>query len=131
MPVQYLSTYSPVALIAMHTALLSVIDSDSNPGSVTIHDDTDTLLAEIPLAYPGGSIDPVTGILSINMNGSEESAPGEGTPNYGTLRNGLGEAIHSLPCQLGNEAVAGKCVINTEYIEIGGKVDLVSWIIGE
>lgn len=130
MAAPYLSTYSPAALIAVHTALLGVIDGDALPGKVTIHDSADVLLAEIPLADPGGSVHQTTGVLSLTPNGREDSAPATGTASYGTIRNGAGTAIHSLPCQAGTAAVAGKCVISSLSIQTGGALELVSWTIG-
>jgi hypothetical protein len=130
MAAPYLSTYSPAALIAAHTALLGVIDGDTNPGKVTIHNTADVLLAEIPLADPGGSVNQTTGALSLTPDGREDDAPAAGTPSYGTVRNGAGTAIHSLPCQQGTEAVPGKCVLNTMSIQAGDAVELISWIIG-
>lgn len=130
MAAPYLSTYSPAAMIAVHTALLGVIDGDALPGKVTMHDSDDVLLAEIPLDDPGGSVDQDTGVFSLTPDGREDSAPATGTPSYGTLRDGAGTAIHSLPCMVGTEAVLGYCVISSMSIQAGGVVELVSWTIG-
>lgn len=129
MPAQYLNDWSPAFLIVSHEALVTLIDAHAtNAGSITLHDADDVLLATIPLTKPCGTVNQTTGVLTITTNGREESATA-GTASYATLRDGAGAAHHSLPCEAGTVAVAGKVVLNTLTITAGSPVELDSVVI--
>lgn len=130
MAAEYLTTWSPAAIIAAHTALLGLLDSDTNPAYVTVHDSTDTLLATITLQDPCGTVNPTTGALTLHPDGREESAPASGDASYITVRDGAGSAHRSLPCQVGTSGVVGKCVLNSVAILAGTPVELVSVVVG-
>ena len=129
MPAPFLNEWSGPSIAAGHTGLLGHIDGEAGNGSITIHDAVDVLLATIPLARPGGSVDGVTGALTISPNGREEDAPAAGSASYATLKNSSGVALRSLPCAQGVAPVAGQCILNTVEIELGGRVEVVSMVI--
>ncbi|WP_295440937.1 hypothetical protein [uncultured Thiodictyon sp.] len=130
MAAPYLNDWSPDAKGAANAALRAAVDAETDPSYISIHSSSDTLLAEIPLARPIGSVDSGTGIWSLSPDGREEEAPANGTAAYATIRDGAGMGHHSLPCEAGSSPVAGKCVLNTLAIAAGKPVELVSWTVG-
>lgn len=129
MPAQYLDDWSPAFLVASHEALVTLIDAHAtDPGSITIHDAADVLLATIPLTKPCGTVNQTTGALTLTTDGREENATA-GTASYASLRDGAGAVYHSLPCEAGVEPVAGKVVLNTLAITAGAPVEIDSVVI--
>jgi hypothetical protein len=130
MPAQFLDVWSPASISAAHQGLLDFLDGESGAGSVTIHRSDDALLATIPLQSPGGSVNGANGQVTLLPDGREENAPAAGDANYATLRNSSGTAMRSMECVQGVSPVLNKCVLNTTTIELGGRVELVSAVIG-
>lgn len=130
MPAPSNATYSVAAQIAAHTAFRDLLDAGGLAGAVQIKDDDDVLLAEIPLTYPCGTVDALTGQLTITPAGRDESADASGTAAYGEFCDSTGAVYLSLPAQAGSSAVLGKLVINTLSIVAGGPVEVLSATVG-
>ena len=129
MSAQYLGSWSPSARISAHTALVALLDSDTNAAYITIHTSDDTLLATIPLGDPCGAVDAVTGVLTLTPVGREEGAPNNGVASYASLRDGS-DAVHSsLECVEGISAVTNRCVLNSLTVVSGSPLELVSWTV--
>jgi hypothetical protein len=126
MSADYLNTWSPAAIVAAHTSLLALIDGAETAGTVTLHDSSDVLLATVPLTTPAGWVNSITGALTLTPDGRDESADASGVAFYATLRDGDGEPLRSLTCQVGSFAIPGLCVMNTVNILAGGPVELIS-----
>lgn len=130
MAAEHLTTWSPAAVIAAHTALLTLLDTGTGDASITVHATDDTLLATFVLSDPAGSVDGTTGALTLSVATQEDSAPAAGTADYASIRDADGTVHRSLPCAEGTEAVADTCVLNTLNIIAGGPVELLSAVIG-
>ena len=130
MAVPTVATYSAAALVAAHTAFKNLIDAGTGAGSIKIRDAADVLLAQIPLTYPCGTVNPTTGQLTITMAGRDESADATGTAAYGEFCDSAGLVHLSLPAQAGSAAVSGKVVINSLSIVAGGPVEVLSATVG-
>jgi hypothetical protein len=126
MAAQYLTAWNPDAIEAAHTALVGLLDADTNPAKVTIHDSSDTLLATITLTDPSGTVNASTGALTLTQ---EESAVAveAGTASYASLRDGADVVYRSYPCSAGTSSVANTCVINDLSILLDQKVDILSF----
>lgn len=126
-------SYSVAALVAAHTAIRDLLDSDASlPGKLDIYDDsvTPVLLGTITLTDPCGSINGTTGQLTLAQGAREESAPAGGTAAFGVFKAGDGSEVLTLDCQAGTEPVSGALVLNTLTIVLGGPIELVSATIG-
>ena len=130
MPAPSNATYSVAAQIAAHTAFRDLLDAGGLAGAVQIKDDDDVLLAEIPLTYPCGTVNALTGQLTITPDGRDEEADASGTAAYGEFCDSDGVVHLSLPAQAGSSAVVGKLVINTLSIVAGGPVEVLSATVG-
>ena len=131
MPAENLDTWSLAVKIATRAALRDLLDAhETDPATITIHDASDVLLATIELGKPCAVINEGTGQMTFTQAAREEEAPAGGTPSYASIRDGAGAAHRSLPCEVGSEPVAGKCVLNTGTIVAGGPVEIVSATIG-
>lgn len=126
MPAQYLTAWSPPAIIAAHTALVTVLSGGASTPKMTIHDSSDVLLATITLSDPVGTVNGSTGVLTITQAVRENSAPANGVASYASLRDGDNFVHRSVPCQQGTSPVAGYCVLNSLSIIAGSPVELVS-----
>lgn len=126
MAASYLTAWNPTCIVAAHEALLDVIIAGTGDPALTIHDENDVLLAEIPLASTGGTVNGTTGELTLTANGREESAPATGAAEYATLRDGDGNALRSVECQQGTTPVSNACVLSALGITSGDPVELVS-----
>jgi hypothetical protein len=127
MAAPYLDTWNPLAKVSAHTALLTTLAS----GSVNIYDSADTLLGSVALDDPVGTVDSETGALTLVPAADGEWAE-SGTAAYATLYDGdtpTANAMQSLSCQAGTEAVTGKCVLSTLTTVSGKPFALVSWVV--
>jgi hypothetical protein len=130
MPAPSGPTYSLAVRIDAHTALRDRIDSGSGAGFVRIRTNTDTLLAQIPLTDPCGTVNGTTGILTLTTSGRDESADATGTAAYGEICDSTGAVHLALPAIVGSTAIPGFLVLNTVTIGAGGPVELLTILIG-
>lgn len=131
MAVPSVATYSVAAKVEAHTSFRNLIDSGSSAGFIRIRSATDTLLAQIPLADPCGTVNNSTGQLTFTTtNATDSSADATGTAAYAEICDSDGDVHLALPAQAGTVAVSGKVVLNTTSIVAGGAVSLVSCTIG-
>lgn len=121
--------YSAAAVIAANTAFLDLLDAESGNATIKIRDASDVLLATIPLDDPAGAVDAETGELTLDIDGSDDSADADGTAAYGEICDGAGAVHCALPCQEGTVAVSGKLVLQTLSIVQGGTVVMYSAVI--
>ena len=127
-PAQY--TYATATIVAAHTAVLDDIDSGSGAGKIRLRDDSDVLLAEIPLTDPAGSVNGGTGQLTLTASGPDTSADADGTCTYAEITDSDNNVVVSLPASQGSSAVSGEIVISNTSIVTGAEVSLVSAVIG-
>lgn len=129
MPTPDQATYSIAALVAAHTALRDVIDSGGDAGTIRIRSAADVLLAQVPLGYPCGTVDPVTGRLTLSVAGST-SAVVSGTAAYGQVCDSSGGVHLALPAEIGAVPQPGKLVMNTLTLLAGAPVAVFSATVG-
>lgn len=130
-PAQY--TYSPAALAAAHAAFRDLLDAHATlPASLRIRDGADTLLGEIPLAKPSGTVNAGSGqfIADIDPTPRDEGTVAGGTAAYGELCDGAGVVHLALPCEAGTAPVSGKLVLQTLTVVAGAPIELVSLRVG-
>jgi len=126
-PAQY--TYSAQALIDAQQSFLDLIDGGVSAGKIRLRDDSDVLLAEIPLTDPAGTIDGA-GQLTITASGPDTSADNTGTCTYGEICDSANTVLCSIPAQQGASGVSGYVVISSVAIVAGAEVSLLSCTIG-
>lgn len=130
MPAPSNATYSVAAQIAAHTAFRDLLDAGGLAGAVQIKDDDDVLLAEIPLTYPCGTVDALTGQLTITPDGRDEEADASGTAAYAEFCDSDGVVHLSLPARQGSDSRPAYITLNTLMLIEGGPVELVSVTVG-
>lgn len=130
MPAPTVATYSLDTLIAAHTALKTVLDSGGSAGSIKIRSAADVLLAQVPLAYPCGTVSGTTGQLTLAIAGPDTSADAGGTAAYAEVCTSSGAVKLALPTQAGTVAVPGYLVLSTLTVVASGPVEVVSAVIG-
>lgn len=118
--------YAAAAIVAANTAFLDLLDAEAGNATIKIRDASDVLLATIPLDDPAGAVDAGTGELTLDIDGSDDSADANGTAAYGEICDGAGAVLCALPCQAGSAPVSGKLVLQTLTIVAGGTVVLYS-----
>lgn len=128
MAVPSVATYSAAALIAAHTSFRDLIDSGSAAGFVRIRDSADTLLSQVPLNDPCGSVHGTTGQLTFSFSGSGTAS--SGTAAYGEFCSSDGAVHLALPCEAGTSAVSGKLVLNSLTLVAGVAVEVISATVG-
>lgn len=126
-PVSY--TYSTQALIDAQTSFLDLVDAGVSNGTIKLRDESDTLLAEIPLTDPCGTVDGA-GVLTITASGPDTSADATGICSYGEICDSTGSVCLSIPAEEGVAAVSGALVISNTSIVVAASVSLVSCTIG-
>lgn len=130
MPAPSTYEYSAAALVAAHTSFRDLIDSGTGAGSIKVRDNSDVLLATIPLSDPCGSVNGTTGQLTFSIAARDESADATGTAAYAQFCDSDGDVHLALPAQAGTSAVSGKIVLNTLSIVAGGPVEVLSAVVG-
>ena len=128
MPAPASYTYSAEALIAAQTSFLNLVDTGT-AGKIRLRDESDTLLAEIPLTQPCGTVDGA-GQLTITASGPDTSADATGVCSYGEICESDNTVQLSLPAEAGTSPVSGKIVVSTLSIVAGAEVSLTSCTIG-
>ena len=121
--------YSAAALVAAHTALLTLIDTGSGAGTIKIRTSADALLATITLTDPAGTVNGTTGQLTLTA-ASTPNASATGTASYGQVCDVAGNVVLALLAEAGSSPVSGKIVINTLSFVSGTPVELLSATIG-
>lgn len=129
MPAPATYTYSAQSLIDAQTAFRDLVDAGSSNGTIKLRDESDTLLAEIPLDDPSGTIDGA-GQLTITASGPDTSADATGTCSYGEICDSDSNVLLSIPAEQGASGVSGKIVISNTSIVAGAEVSLVSCTVG-
>lgn len=130
MPAPTVATYSVDALVGAHTGFKTLVDSGGAAGSIKIRSATDVLLAQVPLAYPCGTVNGTTGQLVFAIAGPDTSADADGTAAYAEVCTSTGAVKLSLPAQAGSTAVSGYAVLNTLTIAALGTVEVASCTVG-
>ena len=128
MPAPASYTYSAQALIDAQQSFLDLVDSGT-AGSIKLRDETDVLLAEIPLTTPAGTIDGA-GQLTITASGSDPSADASGVCTYGEICDSADVVVLALPATQGAAPVEGELVISNTTVAAGAEVSLISCTIG-
>ncbi len=130
MPAPSVATYSAAALVAAHTAFLNLIDAGSGAGFIRLRSAADTLLAQVPLDDPAGTVNGTTGQLTFDIAGPDASAAATGDAAYAEFCDSDGVVHLALPAQSGTAPVPGALVMNTVSIVIGAPVYVLSATIG-
>lgn len=130
MPPPSEANYSVAALTAAHTAFRDLIDAGMAAGQLRILSDSDTLLAQMDLAYPCGSVDAGTGRLTFFSAGLSAPIDATGTAAYGEFCDASGQVHLSLPAQAGVTPVAGRLVLDALSLDAGGTVVVQSATVG-
>lgn len=130
MPAPTVATYSAAALVAAHTAFKNLIDAGGTAGSIKIRSAADVLLAQVPLAYPCGTVNGTTGQLTLAIAGPDTSADAGGTAAYAQFCDSAGLVHLALPAQAGVSAVSGYLVVNTLAVVSGSAFEVLSAVVG-
>jgi len=130
MAVPATSTYSVAALVAAHTSFKDLIDAGLSGGSIKIRDSADVLLSQVPLSYPCGTVDGLTGRLTFAVSGPDTAADAGGSAAYGEFCDSDGLVHLSLPAVQGSAAISGKLVLNTLTIIMGEPVSVAVATVG-
>jgi hypothetical protein len=130
MPAPSAITYSLDALIAAHQEVADLIDGGAGAGKILLRNSSDTLLAEIPLDDPCGTVSPSTGRLTLDIAGPDTSANAAGTVAYAEICDSDDTVVVSMPAQQGSTAVSGSIVMNTLVVTAGGPVNVISASLG-
>ncbi|QDF95205.1 hypothetical protein CJ010_00870 [Azoarcus sp. DD4] len=126
MAAPYLTSWNPAAIIAANTALLALVDADTNPAYMTAHDAADVLLGTVVLGDPCGTVNGTTGQLDLIIAAQEDAAPAGGNIAYWTLRDGAGVAYRSIEAVESPTPVPGKIAMNTLAVLEGGPVQILA-----
>ena len=129
MPAPYGPTYSGAAIAAAHTAFCSLLDAGGG-GTIQIKDHDDVVLAEVPLAVPCGTVDGMTGRLTIVPAGRDEAAAATGVATYADFCDSAGTTHLSLPADVGYTPFGGCIMLSTSDVMAGGPVEVISVTIG-
>ena len=128
MPAPASYTYSDQAKIDAQQAFLDLIDAGT-AGSIKLRDNSDVLLAQIPLTVPAGTIN-ASGLLTMTASGPDTSADASGECTYGEICDSAGTVHLSMPTEQGVAPVSGKLVISVTAIVQTAEVSLTSCTIG-
>jgi len=130
MPAPESATYSVAAKVAAHTSFRDLIDAGAGAGYIAIRSSADTLLAQVPLSDPSGSVDGGTGLLTFSIAGPDSDADANGTAAYGEFCDSDATVHLSLPVQVGTSAVSGYLVVNSAGVVAGTPFSVVAATIG-
>ncbi len=131
MPVPTQATYSLEAKIAAHTAMKELIDSDGYPGYISFRDENDEEIFYGSFTNPCGTIDSVTGSLTLTLSTAQQTIDQDGTVAYAViLPSSASFECLRLPAEQGNSPVNGKAVLENLTLVGGETVEVASIVIG-
>ena len=130
MPVPTQATYSLEAKIAAHTAIKELIDSYGLPGFISFRDENDEEMCYEHFTDPCGTIDPVTGSLTLTPSTAQQTINQGGTVAYAVIMSNFGSECLRLPAEQGNSPVNGKAVLGKLTFVGGETVEVASIVIG-
>ena len=117
-------------LTAAHTAVLGEIDAEGATAYVEILNSADTLLSTLPLTFPSGAVDPLTGTLTCGFDARDEAAAASGTAHHADVCDAAGKVCLKMTCSAGSGPVSNTCVLTSLAIIAGAPVEGVSLTIG-
>ena len=129
MPAPAVYFYEAQSLIDAQQAFLDRVDLGVSTAKIRLRDESDVLLAEIPLTDPAGTIDGA-GQLAITASGPDTSANNSGDCSYGEICDSDNNVRLTIPAESGATPVSGKIVLSNTTIAAGAAVSLVSCTIG-
>lgn len=122
-----MATYSAELLIAVHDEVVSILGTDAK---LVLLNNTSTVLAIFPLLTPAGTVDPVTGQLTIAFDGRCDAAEESGTVSTFEIRESDDTPHITGPCRSGSTSVAGYLTLNTLLVEAGAPLEISSLTFG-
>lgn len=128
MPAPAAITFSAAAKIAANTELLTLLDAGSSNALVKLYNNDDQLIAEIPLDDPAGTVNGTTGILTLDIDGTD-TALISAVCAYAKITDSDGTAHVTIPVKEGNAPESGYLVLNETTVIAGVTVTLVSAVI--
>ena len=131
MPVPTQAPYSLEAKIAAHTAIRDLIDSEGSPGYISFSDENDEGMFYAFFTNPCGTIDSVTGSLTLTLSTEQRTIYQGGTVAYVVIftHSGSVECLR-LPAEQGNSPVNGKAVLEKLTFVADETVEVASIVIG-
>lgn len=130
MPVPTQATYSLEAKIAAHFAIKELIESDSFPGCIAFMDENDEEMFRGNFTNPCGTIDSVTGSLTLTLSTAQQTINQGGTVAYAVIMSNFGSECLRLPAEQGNSPVNGKAVLENLTFVGGETVEVAPIVIG-
>ena len=106
---------------AIHATVVTELGAG---GNCALTNSAGTLLAEIPLDTPAGTVDPTSGQLSIAFDGRCEAAAASGTAAYCKLRTSADAVLITLPCRSGTTPLSGYLTLASLTIVAGSPVEI-------
>jgi hypothetical protein len=122
-------SYSLQAWIAANTALLTLVKAAEGTPTIKIFDADDVELGSATIDEATSAVSEVTGVLTIAID-TQEVDTTAGTASYAQVCDGVGDPHVELPCQEGEAAVEGYCVIDALTITSGQSLSIVSASVG-
>ena len=130
MPAPTQATYSLEAKIAAHFAIKELIESDRSPGYISFRDENDEDMFFGYFTNPCGTIDSVTGSLTLTLSTAQQTINQGGTVVYAVIMSNFGSECLRLPAEQGNSPVNGKAVLENLTFVGGETVEVTSIVIG-
>ena len=130
MPAPTQATYSLEAKIAAHTAIRDLIDSEGSPGYISFSDENDEGMFYAFFTNPCGTIDSVTGSLTLTLSTAQQTIDQGGTVAYAVIWTQGGPECLRLPAEQGNSPVNGKAVLEKLTFVADETVEVASIVIG-
>lgn len=122
-----MATYATDLIIAIHNTVVSELGGGAD---LVLTNSGNTVLAIFPLGSDAGTVDPVTGQLSINFDGRCEAAEASGTAAYFKLRKADTTVLITGPVRSGTSSLTGYLTLNSTLIESGSPIEITSLTFG-
>lgn len=120
-------TYSAAAKQAAANSFVTLLGSGAK---IRIKNATGTVLAEILLANPIGTVNATTGQLALSISAQEDSALATGEAETAEITTSGNVAHLTIPCAQGSIAESGFCVLSSLTVVAGETVTVQSAVIG-
>lgn len=120
-------TYSAAAKTAAVNSFVTLLGSGAK---IRIKSAGGTVLAEIALANPIGTVNATTGQLTLSISAQEDSALATGDAATAEIATSANVAHLTMPCVQGTIAESGSCVLSSLTVVAGETVTIQSAVIG-
>jgi hypothetical protein len=118
--------FSAALAVDVSTAILDRVDAAGAGAKIRFVNSGGATLAEVPLDFPCGAVNPTTGVLTFAVAGRDESADASGTAAFGRVLDKNNTVHLQAQVRQGTSDQLGFFTMFSTFIQVGQPVEVAS-----